>query len=101
DKFDGFGNFLFSWGGEGPGAGTFNGEGPQAVAVDDNEPLSDFSTGDVYVADWGNFRIEKYNSEGKFLSMFGGGVNETKDNTPGATAAEKDVCLAGEKCIEG
>jgi hypothetical protein len=101
DKYDSAGNSLFSWGGEGPGAGTFNGEGPQAVAVDDNDPLSDFSAGDVYVADWGYFRVEKYNSEGKFLSMFGGEVNETKDGTPGATAAEKDVCLATEKCTAG
>lgn len=101
DKYDSSGNFLFAWGGEGRGSGMFNGEGPQAVAVDNNEPLSDLSAGDVYVADFEFFRVEKFNSEGKFLSMFGGGVNETKDGTPGATEAEKDVCLASEKCTAG
>lgn len=95
DKFDGSGAFLFAWGWgvnksspadelqtctastlcqrgyEGAGAGQFAGEGPQSVAVDNNEPLSDLSAGDVYVEDFEGFRVEKFDAEGKFLTAFG------------------------------
>jgi hypothetical protein len=113
DKFDGSGDFLLAWGWDvnslapsqelqtctpacqagtgGPGAGQFAGEGPQGVAVDNNDPLTDTSAGDVYVVDWEGFRVEKFTASGEFLLMFGGGVNE----------AGGDVCLAGEKCKDG
>jgi hypothetical protein len=112
DKFDGSGNFLTSWGWNvneesaanelqtctiscqvgsyGSGAGQFASEGPQGVAVD-NDPLS-ASYGDVYVVDWEGFRVEKFDSSGKFLLMFGGAVNETSGG---------DICVAGEKCRSG
>jgi hypothetical protein len=91
DKFDGSGAFLLAWGwgvnGESPaeelqtcttgckpgivgtGAGEFSGEGPYGVTVD-NDPLSS-SYGDVYVVDWENFRVEKFDAFGKFLLAFG------------------------------
>jgi hypothetical protein len=91
DKFDGSGTFLLAWGwgvnGESPakelqtcisdcqagtngtGAGQFSGEGPHGVTVD-NDPLSP-SYGDVYVVDWENFRVEKFDPLGKFLLAFG------------------------------
>jgi hypothetical protein len=125
DKFDGSGAFLFAWGWEvdadspveelqtctvvtgcekgisGQGAGEYVGEGPHGLAVDNNSSISDSSAGDVYVVDEGGFRVQKFDPEGKFLLMFGGEVNETKDSTLGATEAEKDVCVAGEKCKRG
>jgi NHL repeat len=86
DKFTGLGGPLLAWGWhvneEGPaaelqtctilcqagekgaGAGEFSGEGPRGVAVD---PAS----GDVYVVDEGNFRVEKFDPEGKFILTFG------------------------------
>jgi NHL repeat len=69
----------------GSGNGQFN--GPTKVAVDP-------TTHDVYVVDYGNLRVEKFDAEGKFLLMFGGGVNKT---TPGnlCTAASGDTCGAG------
>ena len=69
----------------GSGAGEFS--TPTGVAVDQ-------STGDVYVFDLGNLRVEKFDSSGKFILMFGGGV----DQTTGAnvcTAASGHVCGAG------
>jgi hypothetical protein len=110
DKFDGSGNFLFAWGWgvadsaeepqtcttscepgiPGAGSGTYAEEGSRGVAVD-NDPLS-ASYGDVYVVDWENFRVEKFDSSGQFLSMFGGGVNKTTSG---------DVCVAGESCGAG
>ncbi len=120
-KFDGSGSFLFAWGWrvneghgeefqtctvatgclkgtEGFGAGQFS-CGAEGVAVDNN-PLS-FSYKDVYVVDYCNRRVQKFDASGKFLLMFGGHVNEAKDNTPAATEAEKDVCVAGEACTRG
>jgi hypothetical protein len=109
DKFAGGGAFLFAWGwgvadghtqalqactalcfGGAPGGGAGELHYPEGVAVD-NDPLS-ASYRDVYVVDVGNLRVEKFDSEGHFLLMFGGEVNE---------ATKGDVCLAGEACQAG
>ena len=71
----------------GPGAGTagaafttpeyeatFNDGGVIGQAV---HVAVDEATHDVYVADQANRRIEKFDSDGNFLFMFGDGVNET------------------------
>ncbi len=84
EKFDGSGDPLLAW----DGFGGF--EFPRGVAVD-GDPLSD-SYGDVYVVDSPLDKVEKFDSEGVFLLMFGGHVNETTGG---------DVCIAGEKCVEG
>ncbi len=109
DKFGPGGEFLFAWGwGVADGhtealqtcttscfAGLFRGGSgafgfPDGVAVD-NDPLS-ASYRDVYVLDASNRRVQKFDSAGNFLLMFGGGVNETTSG---------DVCLAGEACRAG
>jgi DNA-binding beta-propeller fold protein YncE len=83
----------------GSGSGSF--ETPTAVAVD-NDPLS-LSYGDVYVVEYSSHRVEKFNATGAFLLMFGGEVNETKDNEAGASEAEKNLCTAasGDTCKAG
>lgn len=81
-------------------AGEFAQEcGAQSVAVD-NDPTST-SYKDVYVEDFCDNRVQKFSPSGKFLLMFGGHVNATKDGVTGATEAEKDVCEAGENCTFG
>jgi hypothetical protein len=75
----------------GPGGFSF----PQSVAVD-NEPASPDS-GDVYVDDVQNGRVQVLSATGAFVSMFGWEVNRTKDETLGATQAEKNVCTAESK----
>ena len=66
---------------------SFSGSGqtalsnPSAIAVDQ-------STGDVYVTDPADHRVEKFTASGEFVLMFGRAVNKT-----GA-----DLCLAGEEC---
>jgi hypothetical protein len=118
-KFDGSGSFLFASGwGVIPGAngseganefqtctsatGCFQGRagggdgefasscGADGVAVD-NDPLS-ASYKDVYVGDFCNYRVQKFDPSGKFLLMFGGHVNATTGG---------DVCVAGEACQAG
>lgn len=119
DKFDSTGAFLLAWGWGvipaqgsaqganelevctkatgcgrgrgGEGAGEFNGScGATGIAVDNNGP-TDPSNGDVYVVDFCNYRVQKFDPSGKFLLMFGGHVN--KNGT--------DVCVAGEECQAG
>jgi hypothetical protein len=86
--FDGF---------EGARAGEFH--LPQGVAVD-NDPSSP-SRGDVYVVDLFNYRIEKFSPTGRFLLMFGGGVNRTAVRHH--DHAEEDVCPVkpGDVCGRG
>lgn len=60
-KLDKDGKFLTHWGSTGNGQGQFN--GVKALVIDANN--------NVYVADWGNKRIQVFDSEGKFKSEFG------------------------------
>jgi NHL repeat-containing protein len=58
---------------------------PLGVAVDPG-------SGDVYVEDFSNHRVEKYTPSGEFLLMLGGGVNKT---TGGNVCTAAEVCQAG------
>src|ERR1700685_1901720 len=60
--------------------------GPTDAAVDQTSP-------DVYVADQGNRRVEKFDASGNFLLTFGREVNKTTTEE-GKPEAERDVCTA-------
>jgi DNA-binding beta-propeller fold protein YncE len=65
-KFDSTGKFLLEWGSQGSADGQFNfPHGPYggSVAVD--------AQGNVYVADSVNDRIQKFDSNGQFLTKWG------------------------------
>jgi hypothetical protein len=82
----GFG-FVRSWGTEGVGDGQF--ESPGAIAVD--------ATGNVYVADTGNNRIQKFDSQGNFLlqwGSFGSGNGQFKGPRGIAADSAGDVIVA-------
>src|SRR5437588_10365473 len=57
-----WGGFLLQFGGTGSGTGQFT--SPYGVAVDPR-------TGDVYVSDTPNDRVEKFTSSGHYLLKFG------------------------------
>ena len=59
---------------------------PTDVAVDN-------SSGDVYVSDPTNHRVEKFTASGQFLFMLGHGVNKTAV-AEARSEAEKDLCPA-------
>ncbi len=71
-----------------------------SVAVDASSGLS---SGDVYVADPGNHRVEKFDAGGHFILMFGKDVNKSKVEEAGSSTAERDVCTAisGDVCQAG
>lgn len=79
--------------------GGFDGD-THGVAVN-NDPASS-QDGDVYVID-NSHRVQELSAAGAFVSTFGWEVNMTKDETPGATQAEKNVCTAksGDVCKAG
>jgi hypothetical protein len=52
------------------------------------------SAGDIYVADRANHRVQKLNSSGQFLLMFGKGVNKNGGDV--CTQAEETECQAGQ-----
>jgi DNA-binding beta-propeller fold protein YncE len=68
-KFTPDGKFITKWGSRGSGDGQFGSgdlvvfTGPTDIAVDSHE--------DVYVADFGNSRVQKFTSDGKFLTKWG------------------------------
>jgi len=71
----------------GNGAGQFS--NPLGIAVD--------SSGNVYVAELTNHRVQKFNSSGNFLLMFGGEVNKTT----GENVCTKVQLEAGNVCGAG
>jgi hypothetical protein len=70
--------FGFSFGGVGAGAGQLS--GPAGVAVSK-------ASGDVYVVDSGNDRIERFDAKGEFIAVWGWGVKDGKQ--------EFEVCERG------
>ncbi|MGH0152251.1 UNVERIFIED_CONTAM: hypothetical protein FKN15_022037 [Acipenser sinensis] len=86
------GEFLFKFGSHGEGNGQFN--APTGVAVDAN--------GNIIVADWGNSRIQVFDSAGSFLSY----INTTADPLYGpqglALTADGHVVVAdsGNHCFK-
>ena len=53
--------FVAKWGSPGSGNGQFN--GPGYMAID--------ASGNVYVADYGNYKIQKFSASGVYLSQWG------------------------------
>jgi hypothetical protein len=85
---------------EGQGAFSNNVAGAEPGQLADPQGVALDSEGSVYVVALANHRVEKFDADGNFLLMFGGGVDQGP-NHPGdvCTAqylAEGDTCGAGE-----
>ncbi len=53
--------FVAKWGADGAGDGQFN--EPRGITVDRSE--------NIFVADWGNHRVQKFTNRGQFITMWG------------------------------
>ncbi len=69
-------------GSNGSGVGQF--KTPEGIAIN--------SAGELYVAESGNHRVQKFDSEGHFILMFGDSVNKTAIEE--SRTVEEDVCPA-------
>src|SRR5882724_3827098 len=74
---------------------SFAGSGTNALANPSDVDV-DQATGDVYVSDPENHRVEKFSASGQFILMFGKGVDATTGGDV-CTAASGDTCQAGAK----
>ena len=84
--------FSASFGGAGSGAGEF--DEPAGVAV--NESSGEESSGEVYVVDKGNGRVEAFNTKHEFLLEFNGGgtfPNEEGAKAPAVLSAPEWVAV--------
>ncbi len=64
----------------------------------DSGVASDPITGDVYVTEYGNERVQELSASGKFVAMFGGDVNET---TGADVCTQAEIEAAHVKCKAG
>lgn len=90
--FDGAGTLLRSWGSAGAGDGQFSaasGYMVHAIAVDELK--------NVYIADWGNSRIQVFDSAGTFKFKFGtqGDLPGQFQSGPAAVAYSPDGFVLG------
>lgn len=106
-KFDAAGNFERAWG-KGVNASTggdvctaASGDpcqsgAPSAIAGGFNHPdgIATDPSGNVYVLDAGNQRVEKFDSSGNFILAWGKGVDQTSGGDI-CTAASGHTCQAG------
>jgi DNA-binding beta-propeller fold protein YncE len=72
---------------------------PEGIAVDNAPEAVSPEHGDIYVADAENQRVQVLSATGVFVLMFGWDVNKTKEETAGASQAERDVCTAQSKDV--
>jgi DNA-binding beta-propeller fold protein YncE len=73
------GSFLLKWGSSGSGSGQFN--NPVAAAVD--------ASGNLFVAEYGNHRIQKFSSTGTFITQWGSlGSGNSQFNQPQGIAVD-------------
>src|ERR1700754_2333591 len=84
-KVDKDGNWLKSWGDRGKEPGQFN--TPHSIAID--------ASGNVYVADRGNHRIQVFDGDGKFLRQFVIDVPVPPDAKPAIGKIPDEAMMAG------
>ena len=85
-EFSSSGTHLGTYGKEGAGSGEF--KEPGGIAVNQ-------STGNVYVGDYGNSRVDEWNEKGEFIRAFGWNVNGKEGKE------ELQICTATTTCKAG
>ena len=84
-KFDSNGKLLLEWGSQGEADGQFN------FPPDDYASVAVDAQGNVYVTDATNARIQKFDSNGKFLTKWGKpGTGDEEFTRPVGVAVDKE-----------
>lgn len=84
-KYDNQGRFVLAWGSQGSGEGQFEFRPPSPDAGPDAGFVATDAQGNVYVSDAYNFRVQKFDANGKFLMQFGSqGEGEGQFDPPAA-----------------
>jgi hypothetical protein len=81
EKFDLNGNPLANWGSEGQGPGEM-GDGGRQITLD--------ASGNVWVADYGNFRFLKFDPNGALLATY---PDPAQPPAPGSFSQDRDVAV--------
>lgn len=81
-KFDSDGEFILMWGSPGSDKGQFG------IRLQDEGRLALDQQGNVYVLDDSNFRVQKFDSNGNYLTQWG-----TKGNEEGQFAEPSDIAI--------
>lgn len=92
-KYDSSGSFVKEWGKSGNESGSGNGEfsSPMGIAVD--------TSGNVYVADYDNSRVQKFDSSGGYISQWGSsGTGNGEFNFPYSVAVDSSGYLYVTDC---
>jgi NHL repeat len=75
-------SFVRAWGSHGTKDGRF--QGPEGVAID--------SSGNVYVTDFANGRVQKFDSNGNFIAKWGSqGTGDGQFDNPGSIAVDSNT----------
>lgn len=95
-KFDLNGNWLLSFGSNGQAVGQFGAFSPDSVGTGPGGIAAD-SKGNIYVADTWNHRVQKFDSTGKFLTVWGTFINLSEQNFQ--DDQDKDVRFYGPRGV--
>jgi DNA-binding beta-propeller fold protein YncE len=79
-RFDNDGQFLIKWGGQGREDGEFS--HATGIAVD--------AQGNIFVADYNNKRVQKFNAQGDFLSAWTTASDLNSTGTPEGIAVDAE-----------
>ena len=79
-KFTKDGEFISAWGERGSGPGQF--DGPWGLALT--------GSGDIYISDWGNDRVQRYDTDGGLIVQFTGRSKGDAIHRPAGLAADEE-----------
>ncbi len=86
-KFNSSGQYILQWGTQGSANGQF--QVPNFALGDSLGGIAIDMTGNVYVVDTGNNRVEKFDSQGNYITQWGTlGANNGQFNGPGGIAID-------------
>ncbi len=85
--------------GSGSAGGEFSSQSPRDIGVN-RSGAGPANQGDIYVADYNNHRIQRFDSEGNFISAWGGDV-VSEGGTGDVDTRSFEICTVASECKAG